>query len=250
MRLRATIGMMGMNPSPPEKARAKYLKEHIGLPYLVETLQISGGTKLELKAAQYYFDNPSVIQQELLSCSVISDTHPQTYVSFSFGFILEVPKGNVCAASKRDLAVNNSVARGEMLATLTSTGGKARAVDGFLDILVGMYESDLPAPRNLLADSGNQHNEVVVVGSLGGSAPVKVIGIFVKVTPEKGLKLWESAMKANLLIGRCSQRFNLPIVPIPDDSGTASNYGVFQVFRRKKGTNVAYGFSSLFSGGF
>jgi hypothetical protein len=73
--------------------------------------------------------------------------------------------------------------------------------------------------------TAEQHNEVLVIGSISGSA-VKPTAIFVKVT--RAGKLWKTFFDDDTQYGlaammtQCSRKLNIPIVDIPDDRGVPS----------------------------
>jgi hypothetical protein len=197
--------------------------------YLVENLAgylivPEGPGPLKLRSAALYFSDPTKIQGELLSCSVISARNPRTYRDFCFGFVLRAPRKNVAAASAGDMAVSNAVARGDMLAKEFSVAARLVQVDSFLETLLGMYTVAIPSPGEL-EESSRGHNEVLVVGSLPGST-VTVSAIWVKTMPNG--KLWKSFTDAaaehdlGRHIGQCARTHGLPIVNVPDPRGASS----------------------------
>jgi hypothetical protein len=215
LRLSAGIG----TPTRETQARFDYLRQTLG-PYL----NADGAGPWGLRSAEMYLREPAMLLTELLSCSIIDQAHPRTYGNFAFGFILEVPKGNICMASTVDLAINNARGRADMLVLQTTPLDRILAVEDFLEPLAGMYARPLQPPGTVLAGTRG-HNEVLVLGAMGG-ARVRVVGIFVKVI--RG-RLWESFAQEDLqhglgrMIRECSRSLAIPIVPIPDDAGTPSD---------------------------
>ena len=200
--------------------RSDYLKNKLN-GYLNQV-----GVGYELNCAHYYMMNPTALHTELLSCSLIANNHVKTYRDSPFGFVLIVPKQNLCFAKASDAALSNAEGRADALVG-KSTSERLTTISGAMESLVGMYESDLDPPDKILEESRSKgaHNELGVVGSISGLM-VNPGAIFVKVTPDG--QLWDSFVQMagvhNLqaLILQCSLTLGIPIVAIPDHRGTSS----------------------------
>jgi hypothetical protein len=183
----------------------------------------------QLFSAQLYLTNPAVIRSEVLSCSVISNSHVKTYNDCSFGLVLSVPAMNICCASTTDLAISSlqNKARADQLAEETTTIGRLLQVDDFISNLVDCYYySDVIDPGALVNQTKLEaHNEVLVLGSISGSL-ASACAIFVKVTSTN--MMWKSFMDEDMQYGlgalmvKCSRNLGIPIIEIPDNRGEAS----------------------------
>jgi hypothetical protein len=213
--MRPTTGL-GV-PAPDTLKMHEYTMQKLG--HFIET---GDDRSLTLKSAELYLTNPSVIESEMLSCSLICETRKKLYGNFSFGFILKAPSANICIASKSDLAISNSKARAAVLAMQPTPLHRLVQVDDFLESLLAMYQQPLPSPSQILELSlPTAHNEVVVLG-FAGTARVKVAGIFIKVTGKN--MLWQSFVNDDAThrlrerILMCADMCQVPIVPIQDDN--------------------------------
>jgi hypothetical protein len=213
--MRPTAGL-GV-PAPDTLKMHEYTVQKLG-----RFIQIGNDRSLTLKSAELYLTNPSVIEAEMLSCSLICENRKKLYGNFSFGFILKAPSTNICIASQSDLAISNSKARAAVLAMQPTPLHRLVQVDDFLVSLLAMYQQPLPSPSQILAlSSPTAHNEVVVLG-FAGNARVKVAGIFIKVTSKN--MLWQSFVNDDAthrlrdMILMCAEMCQVPIVPIQDDN--------------------------------
>ena len=177
---------------------------------------------LTLRSAMLYLRHPEIIESEMLSCSLITETRRKLYGNFSFGFILQAPGENICIASTGDLALSNAQARASVLAMEPTPLHRLVRVDDFIESLLGLYQQPLEAPGALAAhSSADSHNEVVVLG-FAGVKRIRVAGIFIKVTSRN--RLWQSFVQddedhglRDLVLG-CAHRLGIPVVPIEDDN--------------------------------
>lgn len=183
-------------------------------------------TRLRFNITQYYFGDPTCLASEVLSCSVISHLKHKTYQDMCFGFVLHVPKNNVCAAANRDLVAASvqHTARGQHLVSLSRNQRKLR-VNDFLSQMAGKARRNLPTPAQILQTASvDGHNEIIIVGSFMGQ--VRARAIFIKVN--RNNRLWLSFVRddaqwnLSAMIFQCALRNNLPIIPIPDDRGEES----------------------------
>jgi hypothetical protein len=168
-----------------------------------------------------YLDNPNILKQNIISCSVIDENKHSTY--YPFGFILRVPPECVYVTSPTDVAVANRT--DDILAELQRVNVR--------------QQSKIRAPRKILANtrgtSGDTgYNEIVVVGTSPEGRQVDVIGLFVKTDGQGNLFIRNRGGRADAtgvyanaelqsLISKCAKQFRLPIVPISDTSSAQSN---------------------------
>jgi len=181
---------------------------------------------------RYYLSDPDAITSEVLSCSIISHAKHATYQNMSFGFILHVPKANICNAAAVDLVAASvqNTARAMHLAGLPTYGAtgsykKVQKLTDFLSEIAGKARPNIPSPATVLGvTSAHGHNELIVLGTFMGQ--VRARAIFVKVT--RG-RLWRSFVADDeqhgltALIFACARDRRIPVIPIVDDSGQASN---------------------------
>jgi hypothetical protein len=207
-----------------DPAEIAYLEEHRKLYVRRDP---SNRARLLFNITAYYLGDPTCLWHEVLSCSLISHLKNKTYQNMSFGFVLHVPKNNICAAGNTDLvaATVQHTARGQILARLTRHQRKLKVTD-FLEQLAGKAKRNLPTPDHILRTTTvSGHNELIVVGSFLGQ--VRARALFIKVTRDN--KLWQSFVTADgesslsHLIFGCSTRHGLPIIPITDDRDAASS---------------------------
>lgn len=181
---------------------------------------------------RYYLSDRDAITSEVLSCSVISHAKHATYQNMSFGFVLHVPKNNICNAAAADLlaASVQHTARAMHIAGLPSYGSarsytRVHRLTDFLSEIAGKARPNIPSPAAVLgATHPFGHNELIVLGTFMGQ--VRARAIFVKVT--RG-RLWRSFVaddeqhQLTALIFACVRDRRIPVIPITDDSGQASN---------------------------
>jgi hypothetical protein len=175
---------------------------------------------------RHYLTEPSIICSEVLSCSIISQNKKCLYDNMCFGFVLSVPKYNICNAATTDLvaAPLQGKARAETLHGLSKYYRTGKVTE-FLSQLAGKAKRNIPAPSTVLAGtSDNGHNEVIVLGTF--LSQVAVSALFVKVSHGK---LWQAFIDADAdgairrLMLTCARTLAMPIIAIPDDSGRASS---------------------------
>ncbi len=117
-------------------------------------------------------NNPDLIEQQLLSCSIIDHTKNKTWSPS--GFILKVPAENFVAAKPADMGVQNAVA------------GKTGVE--FRNELYRVHgDNGLSSPDSILQDTpqhpvlGTKHNEVCVIGTSPKGTKVEIQAVFVVV---------------------------------------------------------------------
>lgn len=164
-----------------------------------------------------YLDDPHIIRQNIISCSVISNLKHATY--YPVGFILRVPPECVYITSPTDVGVRNRTNNivGELQDKHAKTAMTIQTPDQVLAATNGV-------------GSSTGYNEIVVVGTAPEGKQVDVIGIFVKTdlsgnlyvrhdpqtnVPETAAWLTPRSVE---LISRCARKFKLPIVPLADAS--------------------------------
>jgi hypothetical protein len=218
----ALTGSVGMkNITAESNPRSDYLKKTL-TGYLDEA-----SSSWNFRCAEYYLKNPSVMHSELLSCSIVSDEHPKTYRDSPFGFVLSVPKENLCFASPSDMALSNADGRTDSLQGMSQLA-KLATVSRSLEPIVGMYQQKLDSPSEILtkAKSKGGHTELAVVGSISGLLVVPV-AIFIKVT--SGGALWPTFVTEAVQFGlkthilNCAATHSIPIVALVDDSKGGSD---------------------------
>jgi hypothetical protein len=188
---------------------------------------LSGG---ELRTAELYFTQTSILKTEVMCCSIIDQEKTTTYRGATFGFTMRVPKQNMVAAFDGDASSSPKIgkARGDALTKIEQRGGKVALIDEFLGYVADFYQADLQTPDEILAASKRKegHNELVVMGETPGS-PTLPNGIFVK-TSKVGRKVSKEFLALdrqwNLkkLMTGCASRLTIPIIDIPDDKVEAS----------------------------
>lgn len=217
-------------PTIADPQEIAYLEQHRRAYLLRDS---TNAARRRFNITQYYLSDPTCLSHEVLSCSVISHRKNKTYQNMSFGFVLHVPKNNVCAAGHQDLVAASvqNTARGQNLAGLSGHKRRVKSND-FLSQMAGKAKRNLPTPAQILELSGvNGHNELIVVGTFMGQVRAKAI--FVKVTGRD--KLWRSFVEdeatfttntqtnISAMIFACAERNGIPIIPIPDDRGEDSD---------------------------
>ena len=174
--------------------------------------------RLDVNFAKMYLKDPSLIQRNIISTSVISHKKHASY--YPFGFILKVPPQNIYSTSGSDQGVVNRTTEivDELTKVMTNKGG-----------------GRISTPDEILQQTNQKnsnigYNEVVVVGASPFGTLVKAIGIFVKIHPNGNLYVPPSGpggpyindeMKGAIAQG--SRDHNLPIVKIVDTSSLDSN---------------------------
>ena len=100
-----------------------------------------------------------------------------------FGFILSVPKDNIGAASPSDMNMGfDSVTRPDMLACEPNKRVRMAIIsESFVDGVACLFQQPLPTLQQVINQTKG-HNEIAVIGSIGGSC-VSIVGLFVKVLP-------------------------------------------------------------------
>lgn len=174
--------------------------------------------RLDVNFAKMYLKDPSLIQRNIISTSVISDKKHASY--YPFGFILKVPPQNIYSTSRSDQSVKNRTLNilHELSRVMTDEGGgRISTPDEILQ-------------RTSQKNSNIGYNEVVVVGASPFGTLVKAIGIFVKIHPNGNLYVPPAHPSGPYIndemsraIADCSRDHNLPIVKIVDTSSLDSN---------------------------
>jgi len=203
---------IGLASAP--KARKDYVAIHLS-----DFIDKSSGT---YRSAEHYLSNPDILTKSLISTSVITETKSKTYANMHFGFVLRAPKELIAAASHADMDMGfDKATRPDMLAVESDRNVKmALITDSFVQGVASLYMRPLPKRIDLINQTSETgHNEVAVIGSIGGFS-VRVSGIFVKVSPGKPMLAaehdtddeWEISKK----IIACADRLGVPVVMIPD----------------------------------
>lgn len=178
-------------------------------------------TNLMVDFLAQYLSDPNIIRQNIISSTVISQAKHATY--YPIGFIMKVPPECIYITSPTDLGIKNRTT--DIIGELKKTGSATN-----LSILT---------PQEVLAQTGQPagefgYNEVVVVGTSPEGKQVSVVGIFVKTDARGDLYIYKGTgqiagtdtfVDANTekLLRECSEKFNLPIVAIPDETSPLSN---------------------------
>ncbi len=174
--------------------------------------------RLDVNFAKMYLKDPSLIQRNIISTSVI--THKKHASYYPFGFILKVPPQNIYSTSSSDQSVANRTLDilTELSNVMTHKGGGR----------ISTPEEILQQTKQKNSNIG--YNEVVVVGASPFGTLVKAIGIFVKIHPNGNLYVppgrpGEPYINDEMrrAIRQCSRTHNLPIVKIVDTSSLDSN---------------------------
>ncbi|KFE72237.1 J domain-containing protein [Hyalangium minutum] len=185
---------------------------------------------------RYYLSEPDALCSEVLSCSLISQAKKTTYQNMTFGFVLYVPKANICNAGTIDLvaAQVQNTARGMNLSG-RSTYRRTQRITDFLSQLGGKARQVIPTPDQILTGTSvHGHNELIVLGTFMGQ--VRARALFVKVS--NGC-LWRSFVEDDVkhklteLIFACAQARRIPVIPIRDDSGEASKISFLDWYRNR-----------------
>lgn len=202
---------IGLATAP--KARRDYVALHLS-----EFIDSSSN----YRSAQHYLSNPDILTKSLISASVISETKTKTYANMHFGFVLRAPKELIGAASPSDMDMGfDKATRPDMLAVESDRNVKmALITDSFVQGVASLYMRPLPKRADLILQTPEiGHNEVAVIGSLGGLS-VRVSGLFVKTTPGKAMLAQEHDADDEWDISRelaaCCDRLGVPLVRIPD----------------------------------
>jgi len=207
---------IGLATAP--KARQDYVALHLS-----DFIDKSGN----YRSAEHYLSNPDILTKSLISASVITETKAKTYANMHFGFVLRAPKELIAAASHADMDMGfDKATRPDMLAVESDRNVKmALITDSFVQGVASLYMRPLPKRGDLITQTSETgHNEIAVVGSIGGFS-VRVSGIFVKVSPGKPMLAaehdvddgWEISKK----IIACADRLGVPVVMIPDKNTVA-----------------------------
>lgn len=202
---------IGLATAP--KARRDYVALHLS-----EFIDKAGN----YRSAEHYLSDPNILTKSLISASVITETKSKTYANMHFGFVLRAPKELIAAASPADMDMGfDKATRPDMLAIESDRNVKmALITDSFVQGVASLYMRPLPKRGDLITQTLEAgHNEIAVVGSIGGFA-VRVSGIFVKVSPGKPMLAaehdaddeWDITKK----IIASADRLGVPIVMIPD----------------------------------
>ena len=187
-------------------------------------------TTLDLKSGQYYLENTDILAKSLLSCSVVTHDKIKTYADMYFGFILHVPVDNIGAASSTDMDMGfDKATRPDMLAVEPDKRVRIAIItDSFVQGVATLFARPLPTLNELVTQTSvDSHNEVPVIGTMGGSVAT-VCGLFLKVTKQGSMlppefdvdqKEWQIR---NVLLA-CADRQKIPIVMLPDPNLAAGS---------------------------
>lgn len=190
---------------------------------------------LRVDFCRQYLDNPSILRQNIISCSVINENKHSTY--YPFGFILRVPPECVYVTSSTDVAVANRT--DDILAELQRVHVRQQSK-------IRSPRKIIDNTRRLNGDTG--YNEIVIVGTSPEGKQIDAIGLFVKTDGQDHLFIRNRGGRADAtgayvnaqlqpLISKCARDFRLPIVPISDTSSAQSNAA--WPFGSLRGTNNA-----------
>jgi hypothetical protein len=207
---------IGLATAP--KARRDYVALHLS-----EFIDRSGN----YRSAEHYLSDPDILTKSLISASVITETKTKTYANMHFGFVLRAPKELIAAASPADMDMGfDKATRPDMLAVESDRNVKmALITDSFVQGVASLYMRKLPTRQDLITQTAETgHNEIAVVGSIGGFA-VRVSALFVKTTPGKAMLAAEHDVDDEWEISRkipaCCDRLGVPLLRIPDKNVTA-----------------------------
>jgi hypothetical protein len=185
---------------------------------------------------RYYLSDPDALCSEVLSCSLISQTKKATYQNMTFGFVLHVPKANICNAATVDLvaATMQNTARGMNLSG-RSTYRRTQGITDFLSQVAGKARQVIPTPDQILTGTSvHGHNELIILGTFMGQ--VRARALFVKV---RNGCLWRSFVEDDVkhklteMIFACAHARRIPVIPIRDDSGEASRISFLDWYRNR-----------------
>jgi hypothetical protein len=211
--------MMTMNPSTEERTEFEELRRrYIG--YATVDRRNPRKANLEVRFYEEYLDDPSILQKNIISSSIINQNKVPTY--YPFGFIMCVPLECIYITSPKDVGVSNRTPN--ILFELDDKQKKA--------------QSQIYTPAEILAQTSGRnsdtgYNEIVVIGTSPEGRQVEVTGISVK-TDGKGNMFMRNGMiskdvgepyvnaEIQDLIKRSSRKHRLPIVPIRDTSSGVS----------------------------
>jgi len=183
---------------------------------------IDNGTQ-NYRSAQHYLHDPGILTKSLISASVLTDRKTKTYAGMHFGFVLRAPMELIGAASSSDMDMGfDKTTRPDMLAIESDQNVRmALITDSFVQGVASLYMRPLPTRDDVVrntADTG--HNEVAVVGSMGGYA-VRVSALFVKTSLGKPMlaaehdvddRIWNISRE----LPACADRLGVPLIRIPD----------------------------------
>jgi hypothetical protein len=189
--------------------------------------------KMMVRPALRSMQNPNVIENLVLSCSLVSNAKCST--ASPVGFILNAPCWNIFGLAPRDIQFANDTAA--TMNALTQSRGIGL---GRNNLSLSAAHEDYTTLAALIAETtglgGDSHyNEIVVLGtSRLYLCKTQATGLFVKVASVQGRDcLVDSALSMGMeeldrtlrfyhdrqvidAIIACSNTFNLPVVPIRD----------------------------------
>jgi hypothetical protein len=173
--------------------------------------------KLMVRFFEQYLKHPNIIQQNIISSTVISHQKHATY--YPFGFIMRVPPECIYITSPSDVGVANRTSN-------------------IVNELRSKHGGGILPPQQILAqttgtENDNNYNEVVVVGTSPEGRQVEVIGLYVKSDGKGNIYMRNGLVSKDLnepyvnkeiqkLIQDCATDRNLPIVSIVDTSSRPS----------------------------
>lgn len=175
---------------------------------------------LMVRFYEQYLDDPKIVQQNIISSSVISEAKHATY--YPFGFIMRVPPECIYITSPSDVGVANRTS--DIIFELQDKQKKAQST---------IYSPQEILARTNGADNDTGYNEIVVVGSSPEGKRVDVIGLFVKTDGKGNIYMRNGEVSKDTdkpyvnediqkLIAACAKKHKIPIVPIPDTSSGVS----------------------------
>lgn len=171
---------------------------------------------------------PDILKSFLVSCSIIDEKHKPTY--YPYGFILFVPKENIASTSRKDQSFKNYKPE-DPLKPMTPVV-KNDMVDEVRRVATSY---SMKSPDTILAETKEKgsfgYNEIVVLGTGPNGTEIRLVGMFMKVDtagnryarPDDPLMGWknEKAYVTDEILKKMKAT-GLPIVQIPDDSGSGN----------------------------